>query len=547
MKRAAVLLMALVMAALAAVAGRHLLGAAAHTRELLPWWALALAFAATETWVVHLQVKRESRDVSVSELPLVLGLFFASPLQLLIGRLAGSAAVMLLHRRASPLKTLWNLAYISLQTVVAVTLFRLISGGRNVSSLLTWAGAYAGPIAANCLGAVAIALVVALHEGDLHPRQVLRDLLLGDPAAPAVITIGLVAVSSLAYSPLTAVLLVLVGAGVMAGYRAYAALADRHLGLERLYRFTQAVSNSPEVDELLGKVLAEARELLHADRAEVVFLASSAGDVARVRLGASGRLSHVDEPQSREDGWLITQVVAEGSPLLVPRSTRDDRQRAWLDAQAARDAVVVPLRGGAGILGALVVTDRLGDVRTFDDGDVLLLETVANHAGVALQNGELLDQLRHESAHDALTGLPNRTALQGQLTTALEELADGRSAGVAVMILDLDGFREVNDTLGHQQGDLLLVEVGARLQSAVGTSGLVARLGGDEFAVLVGSADEDAAVRLGRRALRALEQPISLDGLEIEVGASLGIALAPVHATDPAGLLKRADLAMYDA
>src|SRR5436305_6854411 len=135
----AVLLMAIVMAALAAVAGRHLLGASVHTRDLLPWWAVAIGFAAAETWVVHLQVKRESRDVSVSELPLVLGLFFASPLQLLIGRLAGSAAVMLLHRRASPLKTCWNLSLISLQTVVAVTLFRVISGGRAESSLLSWA------------------------------------------------------------------------------------------------------------------------------------------------------------------------------------------------------------------------------------------------------------------------------------------------------------------------------------------------------------------------------------------------------------------------
>ena len=76
-----------------------------------------------------------------------------------------------------------------------------------------------------------------------------------------------------------------------------------------------------------------------------------------------------------------------------------------------RDAVVVPLSGGAGIVGALVVADRLGDVRTFDEDDVLLLETVANHASVALRNGELIDQLRHDALHDALTGLPNRAHL----------------------------------------------------------------------------------------------------------------------------------------
>jgi diguanylate cyclase (GGDEF)-like protein len=241
-------------------------------------------------------------------------------------------------------------------------------------------------------------------------------------------------------------------------------------------------------------------------------------------------------------------VVDEGSPLLITRGTRDADERHWLDAQAAREAVAVPLRGGAGILGVLVVTDRLGDVRSYAEDDVRLLETVANHASVALQNGKLIDQLRHDATHDSLTGLPNRGALQRQLAAALAEVADGRSEGAAVMILDLDGFKDVNDTLGHQQGDQLLVEVGARLSSVVGPVGVVARLGGDEFAILLpGTGDHDRAVRIGRRLLRALEQPVPLDGLEIEVGGSLGLAMAPEHASEAAALLKRADIAMYDA
>jgi diguanylate cyclase (GGDEF)-like protein len=514
----------------------------------LPWWALAIGFAATETWVVHLQVKREAQDVSVSELPLVLGLFFASPLHLLAGRLVGSAAVMLLHRRASPLKTAWNLALFTLQTVVAVALFDLFSQGRDPSSPLTWLGAYAGPIVANSLGVVALALVVAIYDGDFRPRRVLRDMVTGDPAAPVVVTVGLVAVSSLSYSPRNAALLLLLAVGLLAAYRAYAALANRHLSLERLYRFTQAVSSSPEVDEIHRNVLAEARALLHAERAEISFVASDGGEVAHVRLGAIGRLGRSSEPPTPADQWLLSCVVGDEAPLLITRGTKDAAERRWLEAQVAREAVAVPLRGGAGVLGVLVVTDRLGDVSSFDADDVLLLETVASHASVALQNGELMDRLRHEALHDALTGLPNRAALQRQMTAALEEVADGRSPGAAVMILDLDRFKEVNDTLGHQQGDLLLVEVGTRLRTAVGPAGFVARLGGDEFAILLSDTDdEDRAVHVGRRLLRSLEQPVSLDGLEVEVGGSLGLAMAPTHATDPAALLKRADMAMYDA
>jgi diguanylate cyclase (GGDEF)-like protein len=544
-----VVLMTVVQFALAGLLGDAVLRAPAPYSSIpLPWWALGLGFAATEACVLHIQINREAQTISISELPLLLGLFFASPLQLLAGRLVGTAAILVFYRRSSPLKTAWNLAAMSLQTAVSVAVFHLIADGHPPNHPLTWLAAYAGPMAANSVTSVSLALVVAVYEGGLCPRALGRAVVTGEQAAPLVVTFGLIAVGALTSSPSYAVLLLVVIAGLLAAYRAYASLSDRHLSLERLYRFTQAVSNSPEVEGILGNVLTEARELLRAERAEIALLASATGDVAHVRLGAAGRLSRSEEPQSAEDAWLLTRVVTEGEPLLLPRSSRDPEQRSWLEHNGARDAVAVPLRGGAGILGALVVTDRLGEVRGYEDDDVLLLETVANHASVALQNGELIDKLRHEAMHDALTGLGNRAHLQRRLAAALEEVVDGRSPGAAVMILDLDGFKEVNDTLGHQQGDLLLVEVAARLATAVGDAGLVVRLGGDEFAVLLGATDdEDRIVRVGRRILRALEHPIALNGMEVEVGGSLGIALAPAHATDPAALLKRADIAMYDA
>jgi diguanylate cyclase (GGDEF)-like protein len=514
----------------------------------LPWWVLGIGFAATEACVFYRQTKRQARTVSISELPLVLGLFLASPVQLLLGRLAGSVVIFLVHRRAPGLKTAWNLALVSLQTAVAVALFHLLAGGREASSPLVWLGAYAGAIAANCVACIALALVIAIYERDLRIRPIVTDMVTGEPFAPFVVTLGLIAVMSLSAAPHSAWLLLVTGTGLLLGYRAYASLADRHLGTERLYRFAQAVTSAPKVDETLRQLLQEAKELLRAERAEVAFVASDGGDVAHVRLGATGRLGRSSEAPAPTDQWLLSRVVGDGEPLLISRGTRDALERRWLDAQVARETVAVPLRGGTGVLGVLVVTDRIGDVRTFAEDDVRLLETVASHASVALQNGKLMDQLRHEAVHDALTGLPNRTALQRQMAASLEEVADGRSPGAAVMILDLDSFKEVNDTLGHQHGDQLLVEVGGRLRTAVGPAGFVARLGGDEFAILLsGTDDEDHAVRVGRRLLRSLEQPVSLDGLEVEVGGSLGLAMAPAHATDPAGLLKRADMAMYDA
>ena len=514
----------------------------------LPWWVLALAFAATESSVLHIQRGRQARSVSLSELPLVLGLFFAAPLALLVGRLVGCGVTLLSLRRCPPLKTFFNLALFAAETALTLAVFSVVSswGGGHIT--MAWAGAYAGVLAANVLGGCTIGLVISVHDGSVRLGRLLRDACAGQGTAPMVITLGLVAVTSLAASTASAGLLIGFGALLLLAYRGYAALSERHLNLERLYRFSQAVSSSPDIDQVMATVFAEAKELLRSDRASAAFVGPDGGLLARVRLGSSGRLERSVEPPTPEDDWVIQQVVAGRQPLLMPRTTRDPNARSWLAAYGMREAMAVPLTGGSGVVGVLVVADRQGDVRTFEKNDVLLLETVANQAGVALRNGELIGQLRHEALHDALTGLPNRTNLQRELGNALDDVRDGHTSGAAVMVLDLDDFKQVNDTLGHEQGDLLLIELSARLSAAVGTAGSIARLGGDEFAILLPeTGDEDDVLRIGRRVLRALEQPVSLNGLEVEVGGSMGIALAPAHADDPAALLRRADMAMYDA
>jgi diguanylate cyclase (GGDEF)-like protein len=515
----------------------------------VPWWVLALAFGATEVSVLHVQVNREARSISLSELPLILGLFFASPLALLVGRMVGSVLVLIFHRRSPALKTLFNLSLFAAESCVALVIFSaIVPSGVSGPAPITWLAAYAAAVVSNAVGGVTIALVISVYDGDLRLRRLLLEAVTTQPAAPMVVTLALVAVTSLSAAQDSVWLLVAIGTLLLLAYRAYASLSERHLNLERLYRFSQAVSSAPEMDEVLLNVLQQAKGLLRSDRAAIGFLDADNGLLARVRLGANGRLTRSEAPPSAEDTWLLRQVVHGGTSVLLARNTRDATARRLLDAQGLREGVCVPLRGGAGIVGVLSVGDRLGDVRSYDESDVLLLETVANHASIALQNGQLVGQLRHDAMHDTLTGLPNRAHLQRSLSAALDEVADGRSVGAAVLVVDLDEFKEVNDTLGHQQGDLLLAEVGTRLTTAVGSAGLVARLSGDEFAVLVtGTADETRALHLGRRLLRALEQPIAVDGLEVEVGASVGVALAPAHATDAAGLLRRADMAMYDA
>jgi diguanylate cyclase (GGDEF)-like protein len=153
----------------------------------------------------------------------------------------------------------------------------------------------------------------------------------------------------------------------------------------------------------------------------------------------------------------------------------------------------------------------------------------------------------HKALHDALTGLPNRVLLNDRLTQAVAAAGPSGEA-VALLLIDLDRFKEVNDTLGHHAGDLLLQLIATRLSGAVRDVDTVVRLGGDEFAVLMPTVAASAdAERLARRLLYILQQPAELDGTVVDVDGSIGVALYPTHSGDAEQLLQHADIAMYNA
>ena len=158
-----------------------------------------------------------------------------------------------------------------------------------------------------------------------------------------------------------------------------------------------------------------------------------------------------------------------------------------------------------------------------------------------------LDALQHQALHDALTGLPNRLLLHDRIE---QGILNTRRSGTpfALLFLDLDRFKEINDTFGHYTGDMLLAKVGLRLRSNLRATDTIARLGGDEFAVVLTGLDErNRATRVGAQLLAALEQPFIIEGQKLVVGASVGIVYCPDHGVDPVTLMRRADVAMYAA
>ncbi|HEX3578526.1 MAG TPA: EAL domain-containing protein [Thermoanaerobaculia bacterium] len=153
--------------------------------------------------------------------------------------------------------------------------------------------------------------------------------------------------------------------------------------------------------------------------------------------------------------------------------------------------------------------------------------------------------LKHQAMHDGLTDLPNRMMLFDRLAEALEAARSDRRL-IALLLMDLDRFKEVNDTFGHHFGDVLLKQVAFRLRNQLHVDDTVARLGGDEFAIVLTSAlDANAVAMTARRILNSLQQPFFVEGQVLEVGASIGIALYPQHGSDARTLMRRADVAMY--
>jgi diguanylate cyclase (GGDEF)-like protein len=242
-------------------------------------------------------------------------------------------------------------------------------------------------------------------------------------------------------------------------------------------------------------------------------------------------------------GTVLDSLWLLGAALMALAAWQPP-QRAGAALLGSGAMLVMPLGFG---LGALTVLTVAGIGRVEPIAVALAAAAVAAsmlRTAVSFRELRALAETRRQAATDELTDLPNRRAFDRSLQAAIQRAAE-RGDTLAVMVIDLDGFKELNDTLGHHAGDLVLAQVGPLLRSALRSEDLLARLGGDEFAVLLPGAE--AAEAAGPCIAAALEHPFSIDGIELQVAASVGVALYPEHGTDAVGLMQRADVAMYVA
>jgi diguanylate cyclase (GGDEF)-like protein len=521
----------------------------------LSWWALGLAFCFAEIFVVHLQFRKQAHTLSLTEVGLTLGLLLGVPTGLLLGQMAGTLVALVVTRWKSQrqlVKFAFNLAELPLCSGVALVIFRSLASPVD-SAPHIWALVLFACAVAHVLGILLVSAVIAIAEERFHAPQLLRTLVTSTIGALATASLGLAVVELLEARPLAVILLVVPVLACIAAFRGYMSQREQREHVEFLYESMRATQGAPEFGLAVGQLLVAARRLLRAEYAEILLLPLS-GDEGPLRSvsGAEGELlMHPEERFAPEDAAAFRELAYSKSATLRTRRRAGHPLAAFLRSRGLEDAIVAPLRGEDRTFGLLVVGERLGDVSTFAETDVERLDTFAGHASILLENGrlehslaqvtQLKEQLRHQAYHDALTGLANRINMH----EAIEHELSRGSGSLAVIYIDLDRFKTVNDTWGHSAGDELLSEFARRLDAATRSQDLAARIGGDEFAVLVRDADAPAAVAATRRMLDALDGTYALGCGDVACHVSVGIAVGTAGETAAEDLLRNADIAMY--
>jgi diguanylate cyclase (GGDEF)-like protein len=524
------------------------------------WWSLAPWFLVAEICVLHVYFGRDAHSVSLSEIPLVLGLLFAEPVALVAAQLAGTALALTLHRRQPLHKLIFNLANLALASSLAIVVFRLGLHGHAPSSPTGWAAVLAGTTAGSLCASLCIAAARAIttrHVAGSEVLSVVRESITG---TVTVTSFALVAATVLWFQPVALVLLLVPLLVVFRAYRGYSAQHERSARLEFLYEAGRMLQSSSDVELAMGSLLSRACAMFHAELGEFTLFPSTGDELAyRTRVGR-GDDAQVLVPVDLEpvDEGMMELLTAGGHALLLPSGRRDPVADAYVRSRGLRDAMIVSLHGEMRVMGTILVGNREGDITSFGDEDLKLLATLASHASAALANGrleksvsrlvEVEQQLRQQASHDPTTGLPNRVLFGERLEMAIRR-ADASRGLPAVLLLDLDNFKEVNDRVGRAAGDVLLGAVGSRLRGVVRAPDTVARIGGDEFAILLErtqNAGEAAAV--ADRVIVALDHPFGVGDVdEVQISASIGVVTQIDPGAAVIDVVDRADTALYRA
>ena len=509
---------------------------------ILPWWSLIPLFCLAEWYALASRGRSGFGWLSSHEAALVLGLFLAPAWGVLAAQVSGvllATAAVGPRRPRMVLRRLRNLVF---ATCVGIAVF-------NFALAFGSAHGWAGWVAAT-LAAVGAALAMYWLTSPSPVRDQVQPVvaLTAVAGTAASIAIALAALELLRDSKGAAILLVLpfVFSGLL--LHAYVNERRRHDDLRALYASMRLAQSDPGRGASLSELIVSTRRLLRADLVWIALLPREPQQATLVAECSDRGVTELRPARlSPAEDAAIRAAVAARSVLTTPAAGLS----AFLSERRLASALVAGLRRPSGAIAVVTV----GNVDApFSQEDARLLETYAGEAAILLEHGQmeqslseltaLKEALDYQASHDQLTGLPNRALFTKRVDEVLASEAEtGRPA---VLFLDLDDFKLVNDSYGHQAGDELLRAVAERIASCIRPLDVPARLGGDEFAVLARGAREEDAERIAQRLVDALSEAYYVEGQTLVVHVSVGLAFGSsgVSATE---LLRNADVAMYTA
>jgi diguanylate cyclase (GGDEF)-like protein len=520
----------------------------------IPWWALLVLFAVSEVAVVHLFLAGEAHSFSLSEVPLVLGLFFADPITVVAVYVGGATLALVTFRRQRLVKAGFNVASFALQASLATIVFYSIHGTQGPLQPISWVAALAATICVLTVADVLLNFAIRLSGARISFRDMLTTLGLGAIATFMGTCLALIAVVILWTSPSAGWMAAVPTLTLFLAYRAYSGQRAERERMVGLYEATRQLHSSPGFEATLKTAARSTREMLEAEFAQVIALMPPEVIVSSLdhRDGSS---THGDVKNQAWPSGTLAELDSLDEPIFSSAWKRADLLRSLVPDHSVRNGVIAPLRIDGRLAGAVIVANRLGDASSFTNLDLKTLQTLTEHISVSLSNcrledslsdvTELKEQLRHKAFHDDLTHLANRLLFMERVEHALERRPGAKN--LAVAFIDIDDFKTLNDSLGHAAGDAALVAVAGALKSCLRPADTAARLGGDEFAILLEDLDSDEDVHgVAQRILTTLRKPVRVQGQVLTLHASVGFAVVQPGDTVEA-LMRNADAAMYAA
>jgi len=349
-------------------------------------------------------------------------------------------------------------------------------------------------------------------------------------------------------------------------------LHHREAEIELLQKTFSEIGSELDLERVFQIVAERARELVHAETLLIPILDDNC-ETYTYRGGAGANAKEIVGESLPLDFGICGWVWRHKKPWWrgVLDELSDEERNHW--EKEAGSVILIPLQGKKHFLGGIAGFDKCGEGE-FDRRDLNMLSMFASIVSIAIENAMAVQkieearrltedyqmqlqrlnrqlsesnrELEYLSLYDTVTGLPNRSLFRDRFTQHLA-LAQAEGQCFGLLLVDLNNFKEINETLGHDRGDQVLKEIARRFLAYLGGQNILSRLGGDEFALVLPDVDRTQSLRHASRLLQQLDAPFEIDDMTIAVSANVGVSLFPEHSEDISSLLRHADQAMFNA